>query len=637
VAVFPSTPWQHDPWHQAVSAALKTLGVDRLALAIHDASFPCEREEDLGRGSPYSRGAGRFVRAMRTLGFDALQLGPQGETSAYDPSPYDGTVMARNRASIAYGELLADPLFGALVDPDLVARHRLSSAQQMADHDASHAAQESLHEAAHARLLALRQAGEAQDVDGPLQAFRQRHASWLDRIALYEPLCRHHGHGDPRCWPDALDRQLWAPPAGQEADARTRRQQLERRHADALERFALGQMLVHAQHDAFRRRCQSLGLALQADLQIGLGPADRWCHQEAFLPGYLMGAPPSRTNPEGQPWGYPVLAPAESSRGAAAHGFVRARLAKIFREFDAVRIDHPHGWVCPWVYRSDDPDALHAVQNGARLYSSPFLPDHPPLGEHAIVRPEQLDRSRARYADRWVRALEPKQIERYARYFDAIVAAAQEEGQKPTDLICEVLSTLPHPLAAVLERHGLGRFRVTQKAKLDDPADVYRSENAAPEDWIMVGTHDTATIWAVAARWEQEGQLEAQAAYLTERLAPRGAAADASCVVERSASAVAQAKLAELFVADARRVMIFFADLFGQHQRYNLPGTVGPHNWSLRVPPDWPRSYPERAGRGEALHLPRALATALRARGEDDLAARVAVLPATPEVTPWRD
>jgi hypothetical protein len=55
---------------------------------------------------------------------------------------------------------------------------------------------------------------------------------------------------------------------------------------------------------------------------------------------------------------------------------------------------------------------------------------------------------------------------------------------------------------------------------------------------------------------------------------------------------------------------------------YNTPGTVGDHNWSLRVPRDYERSYLEMRARGAALDLPRALALALRARGGAESAER---------------
>src|SRR5690606_20248220 len=99
------------------------------------------------------------------------------------------------------------------------------------------------------------------------------------------------------------------------------------------------------------------------------------------------------------------------------------RIDKLFAEFDGVRIDHPHGLVDPWIYRADDPDPLHAIRHGARLFSSPALPDHPELARFAIARPADLDPDpdALRWADGWVRRLTPEQVDRYALLFDALL------------------------------------------------------------------------------------------------------------------------------------------------------------------------------------------------------------------------
>jgi 4-alpha-glucanotransferase len=301
--------------------------------------------------------------------------------------------------------------------------------------------------------------------------------------------------------------------------------------------------------------------------------------------------------------------------------FMDARMDKMLGEYDGLRIDHPHGLVCPWVYRVDELDRLHAVQTGARLFDSPDLPDHPELARYAIATAEQLERSVPRYADGWVRWLTPEQVRQYSVLFDTIVTSSRRHGRALTDLLGEVLSTQPYPLQRVLAQYGLGRFRVTQKANLEDPTDVYRSENAAPEDWVMVGTHDTPSVWRVAARWRELGTDRAQADYLAWRLhpEPEGREAFARRLVEEPGLLV-QAKFADLFASRARNVMIFFADLLGLHELYNAPGTVNEENWTLRVPADYPREYREKLSRDAALNLPRALALALSAGGEDSRA-----------------
>jgi 4-alpha-glucanotransferase len=324
-----------------------------------------------------------------------------------------------------------------------------------------------------------------------------------------------------------------------------------------------------------------------------------------------MGAPPSRTNPAGQPWNYALLDP--SRHAGAAMAFFQRRVEKMLGEFDGLRIDHPHGLIDPWIYRTGEPDPFHAVQNGARLFSSP---DVPHLAAHAIAREDQLDRTMPRHADAWVRDLSDEQVSRYATLFDALIATARRQGLATDDLVAEVLSTLPYPVGRVIARHGLGRFRVLQKMRLDDPADVYRSENAAPEDWIMVGNHDTEPIWRVAERWHEAGIAKAHAAHLADRLGP-GDRTRFVDVVASDPTRLARARLAELFVGPARHVSIFFSDLLGIREPYNHPGTISDENWSLRIPADFKTRYVADVQRGRALDLPRALAMALRARGID--------------------
>src|SRR4029077_17894409 len=63
--------------------------------------LPSLPEEDTGRGSPYSRGGSGFVDFCLGLGFNALLLGPQGQTAADNPSPYDGAIFSRSPAALS--------------------------------------------------------------------------------------------------------------------------------------------------------------------------------------------------------------------------------------------------------------------------------------------------------------------------------------------------------------------------------------------------------------------------------------------------------------------------------------------------------------------------------------------------------
>ncbi|MEZ5583363.1 MAG: 4-alpha-glucanotransferase [Candidatus Competibacteraceae bacterium] len=293
--------------------------------------------------------------------------------------------------------------------------------------------------------------------------------------------------------------------------------------------------------------------------------------------------------------------------------FVDRRLSKVFAEYDGLRVDHPQGWVCPWVYRTDIPNPFHAVQNGARLFSSPDLSDHPQLRHFALVRGEQLNRDLPRHADDWVRELDEEQISRYAALFSRLAPHAMTGRQ---EVMCEVLSTMPYPLRRVMERHGLGRFRVLQNTNPNDPYDVYRSDNAQPADWIMLGNHDTRPIWQLAKHWCTSGQARDRAADLSRRLVPKEVERPAWIDHVAQDPALVHALFADMLHSKARNIMVFMSDMLGIQERYNTPGTVSDDNWSLRVPPDFEETYLRRVAEDQALSLPYALLLALKAQPE---------------------
>ena len=610
-------------YRQLVGAALSRLGIRALVFAVQEPSFPPLPGADTGRGSPYSAAGLRLLRFARALGFNAVQFGPQGETSRGNASPYDSTIFSRSTLSIALDRLVEE----GLLRPETLerlARGRGEGAPTRTQHTYAVTA----HRAALTEATAafyLQASGAEREA---LAHFREAHWSWLASDALYEALAETYGAEDFQCWPDLHVVQLFGTTHGL---APAQPLLATGAYASRLDHYVCLQYLAHRQHASLRAACRRLGLTLYGDMAIGMSLRDLWRYRTLFLDGYALGAPPSRTNPRGQPWGYPVLDPGQyqdaGGRPGPVRRFVAARLDKLLAAYDGVRIDHPHGLVCPWVYRTDIPDAYTAVQTGARLFSSPDVPEHPTLTRFAITAAADLNPTCARYADGWVHTLGSAQVDLYALLFAEIVAAMQRHGALLDDLQVEVLSTLPYPLACVLARYGLGRYRVTQKANLDDPDDVYRAEHAEPADWVMLGNHDTPPIWQLVRTWEATGGLTAQAAYLAQRLAPQPSAVAAlHQEFLRSPECLALAKFADLFVSRARQVVVFFTDLFGFTEDYNVPGTVHVDNWSLRLPADFERLYHERVARGAALNIPAALALALEARGlvADETGARLA-------------
>lgn len=616
----------------AVRDALRLLDIERFALSIHDRSFPSFPHEDSGRGTPYSHGGLAFLEFARDLGFNTIQLGPQGLTSRSDHSPYGSSVFARDPLLLAASTLPQTEEAGPFIGPGdaatLYAAAGGTHRTDRVDYAAAWRYADALLDTAAARLAAMpprRRRG--------FEAFRrsllERRIDWLRRDSLYEILSTITKSDN---W------QLWGPPAGEPIDphlySRGRRSRPEavgriesllRDHAGIAERFQLCQYLLRMQHGQFKGRVAAMGLEVFGDVQIGFSHRDRWAWAPLFLEGYLLGAPPSRSNIEGQPWGYPVLDPRlmhhdeTPEHGNIAHAFIEERFDTLLDEFHGLRIDHPHGLVCPWVYRADDPDPFHAVQNGARLNCAPGLPDHPELARFSLVNPDQLDTSGRcrRYDDDYVRNLRPEQIEQFDSAIATILSHAAARGVKQSAILCEVLSTWPSPLKAVMLRHGLGRFCVTQKADPANPHDVYRSENTGPNDWIMVGTHDTRPLWNVVAT-QTDAWRRGRAGLLARQMSAEPAERERLYrTFTADKASFTKAMFTELFLAPARNISVFFPDLFGMDEPYNQPGTVGPHNWTLRVPRDYRRLYDRRCERGEAFDIAACLAMALRIRARD--------------------
>jgi 4-alpha-glucanotransferase len=622
-----------------ITEALALLGIKRFCLSIHDLSFPATPDEDTGRGTPYGQGARRFMRFISSLGFNSLQLGPQGITPPDDPSPYMGTVFGKNPLSLApqslideYPELLSSDDWASLRDstgPEVPQTRHLTAYQKALY--LSGALIDKIYE----NFTAMKDRASIRDISGRFSGWvhnsRQSTGPWLERYGVYAMLSLAHQSNDWQKWPGKdtglfNDRYLYRD-AFTDKNRFSRLQALADDFALQSNRFQFIQYLLACQHARAAAFASDTGLKLYGDLQVGVSHIDFWAWGNLFLDRYRLGAPPSRTNPDGQPWGYPVLDPLQyfetDAQGKRREGrsrvFFRNRIVAMLNDFDGIRVDHPQGVVCPWVYRCDTSDHFHAVQHGARLFCSPCLPDHPFLRQFAIPTPDQVAHGNnheiARYDDHWVSDLTDGQVDRYAALFDVVISTARQCNRDTRDILCEVLSTWPYPLKRVMQKRGIGRFCITQKCDPNKPDDLYNRANTGPEDWVMPGNHDTKPLRiAVQERWNSPWVAQ-KASMLADALIPDPSQrTEFIHEITRNPQSMCAALFAELFLGPAEHVNIFFSDLFGLSDVYNRPGTVSDKNWTLRVPPRFEAEYRSSLKTGYGFNIARALAMALRAR-----------------------
>src|SRR5690554_763741 len=607
--------------------ALKALQIKRFTLAIHDQSFPSFADEEIGYGSIYSRGAVDLLSFVKELGFDTVQLGPQGKTTRFNISPYNSSIFSKNplllslwRLNEKYPFLLSGQDLEKLTDST-------PCNTEISDYEVDNERAWDTVEKTVSKVFS--KFSERKNIDPEFLErfvkFRRiisKGPDWLEKDAVFEVLSSQYGTDDWKKWtgPDNsfIDRDLYCS-ANLHDKALERIKRIHEKNSEKIEKYALVQFLLAEQHLETRAEVKRKGLRLYGDMQIGYSFQDIWALRDLFLKNYYMGAPPSRTNPEGQPWGYPVLDPdlyhVKNDFGSAMI-LMKTRIEKMFSEFDGLRIDHPHGLVCPWVYKLSDPDPYHSVQNGARLFSSPNLSDHPDLAKYSIVSPQQIstDPDCKRYDDNRVQNLTDEQTDRYAVMLDLILELAKKAGVSQDDILCEVLSTWPYPLRQVMTRRGLGRFCVTQKADPFNSRDVYRRENTSPQDWIMAGNHDTKPVLLVAEKNTGSQWYSARCRILAQELVPESGRDEYYSLLTRNPREFRDAMIAELFLGPAQNVSVFFPDLFGMKEIYNKPGVMDTQNWKLRVPRKFRDFYAGPTQSGNAPKLEKCLAMALRAR-----------------------
>jgi 4-alpha-glucanotransferase len=288
------------------------------------------------------------------------------------------------------------------------------------------------------------------------------------------------------------------------------------------------QWALWEQWQGVRREAERFGIKIAGDLPflVSWDSADVWSNREAFDLTHTIGAPEEPTNPE-QDWGLPWFR--WSVAEAAGFPWWRRRLGIMREWFDIVRIDHVVGLFRVWVM--------------AKGETSRFDP-----GE------------------------EPEQVRR-GEVFLTLIADALN-GCVP---IAEDLGLIPPFVRATLNRMGIAGHKVLRWERDDT---VYRDPSDYPfASMATTGTHDTPTVsvwWKTAEDWEREAFLEL--------FDPEDAERAGALLPNTFTDDWHQMILDRVFGSGSGLVLLPFQDVFGQDDQINVPATVGPHNWTYRIP-----------------------------------------------------
>jgi 4-alpha-glucanotransferase len=320
-----------------------------------------------------------------------------------------------------------------------------------------------------------------------------------------------------------------------------------REHAVDVLFHQYAQWVAEGQWQEARGMARDHGISLFGDLPFvaGTDSPEVWANADEFLLDVSAGAPPDAFSATGQDWGLPtynwdVIA-------AGGYAWHRHRARRMAALFDGLRVDHVIGLF--------------------RTYGRP--PDGAPFFTPAREC-DQIAQGRA------VMGILAE---------SGLVLIAEDLGVTP-DFVRESLAALDIPGCKVMR----------WERDWDAPdAPFVRPERYAARSATMTGTHDTeplATWWITSS---EEDRLAFLRVVDSQNNGP--------VVSPAWSDALRDLCLRAAYATGSNDLFIPFADLFGWADRINMPGTVGPHNWTWCLP--WPverlRDLPEAGERAAFL------------------------------------
>lgn len=591
----------------AVREALSELGDKNLAILMHGISFPSLPEEDFSIGSPYSNGAKEFFDFFGGI-FDKCVLGPWGLTSeSFKHSPYNSMLESLNPFFINFkylttsegNNLLSEETFDKIVknSPKKSNHVNYSYVQKNVSKMLDEAFLNYQKKLSDNELNIIKMSEE-------IELFKkENNGIYLD--AIYDSLTREYKDPDFRNWSD-VDKELPLLIEKDDDTAKKRLSEIYEQHKSQIDRYMFIQYLA-------KEHVKLAPVLYIADKQVALRTSDEWKLQDIILRNIgsdfvSLGVPGDSFSPKGRCWGIPQIDPKKLFNNDDTLTDGGKRLFEIYRGVfrknkGGVRIDHFQGIIDPYLCVNKSPEA----QDGAgRLLSSP---NHYLFGDYSILNEDNINLSKQEsHIDRVINLTE-EQISLYGKFFERIIlAAAKAEGLDKSSIMPEDLGSITKPTVEVIKRNGLGSMKVTQFVNPSREDHIYRGKNSAPQDFITTGTHDSQSLVNYFYNMPQS-KYNNHINMLSKDLnllRPHN---------KKDRNYGIKLKFAELFVAPAKNVQIFFTHLMGMSDWYNKPGDKSVPKWSLRIPNNFKEIYFKNMIAGIAFNPFDALVKALRTKG----------------------
>ncbi len=587
-------------YSKAIHDALDYLGVKNLSMIVHGSSFP-SKDRDTAIGSPYSKGADKFVDFIKMNGFNSVQLGPGGSIGKKDNSPYISKVFAKNELFIdleplttkKYAGILSEKTYNKVSTKN---KETKDTNYNYTDFDKAFDNYDiALGEAfGNFKTKVANKDKDALKLNKEYQAFKEDNKNWVENDGLYKVLKKMHNDQNFEIW-NKVDKNLPQGLKNGDKDSIKRYSEIMAKHGDEVELNTFTQFLADKQLKDNTKHRKEIGFNYIGDLLVGFNESDVWANQDAFLKDWKLGCPYGGVDNSPQTWGIPVLDPKKLLNKDGSLGesgkLLKEKITYSLKNYDNVRIDHALGLVDPYIYKEN---TVFRNANGAvnrdRLWANnvSYMNDIDPDGNFKKV----LNK--------------------------IVLPTFKEFGVDKNEAVWEDLGSTT-PAFDWVYHHEENLPGLTQTL-------WSRAENAPrKENWSLVVSHDFEPASEMVQKdWVRNSDawnVDYLAGYLNPDPATSSRRDEYRNEIINSKQSRVDSKFTELF-RGTKNLQIMFSDFLGINKTYNMGGQANDKNWKLRVDNDFEDDY-YRALQDEnsyALNMPEILGQAVRAKSGMDVA-----------------
>ena len=631
-----AVPWngksEVEEYPKAIDDAKKFLGIQNLALILHQSSFPV-KDNDVFIGSHINSKSLELNEFLKMHGFDSIQLGPPGLTKL---SPYQSSINSKNYLYTDIEKFFTDEYANILSQNDIeeeikkVDRNgKYEAHSDRTNFNKAFYVVDKLYEKAYtnlARKLKERNP-KAIKLYSEFKQFKKEQNDWLEKDAFFV-LLRDLLKMDDNFteWPDMcknLFDYIQKPDCPEHNEAVQYYKHLNKKYRKNLDLYKFKQFVIDKQEHEFKK--ENGKLPYSTDAIIGFHMMDYYAHKDAFLPNYRVGTPyggEGRAIGNGSPWGnnqtwdIPVVDPKKlfikdedgTITGLGPAGkLIREKFEKLLDTYENIRIDHAIGLIDPWIYDKNRVE----VQIGRYPGEDSGVPEHVIYRNAHGANISMMHKDHVFGYDKgWdhhITDLVNEDIKNmpdidpdgdYAKILDEILLPLfKEKGANPDDMVWETLGCDTQKFREVFDKQRNGKVLPEITSAYEWQIQKRLSDPRHREDTVILGCHDHPPFAQVcddnfyAQKNCKNGMFEDH--YIVGSLYPEmtnSQRADIMNQLRWDRRLRVKLKFSEM-LRYAEKLQFTFMDFFGLDKTYNHAGTQNPNNWKLRLKKSYKEDY----------------------------------------------